>query len=92
MRRLPVYLVPDTSGSMTGGPIESLKNGVQVLSFPPYADPYALETAYLSVITFSTSAQQLVPLTELSTFQMPWIFRLQAPPLSEKHRIYWHYE
>lgn len=71
MRRLPVYLVLDTSGSMTGEPIESLKNGVQVLISTLRQDPYALETAYLSVITFSTSAQQLVPLTELSTFQMP---------------------
>jgi uncharacterized protein YegL len=71
MRRLPVYLVLDTSGSMTGEPIESLKNGVQVLISSLRQDPYALETAWLSVITFSTSAQQLVPLTELSTFQMP---------------------
>lgn len=71
MRRLPVYLVLDTSGSMTGEPIESLKNGVQVLISTLRQDPYALETAYLSVITFSTTAQQLVPLTELSTFQMP---------------------
>ncbi|NII29665.1 VWA domain-containing protein [Pseudoflavitalea sp. X16] len=71
MRRLPVYLVLDTSGSMTGEPIESLKNGVQVLISTLRQDPYALETAYLSVITFSSAAQQLVPLTELSTFQMP---------------------
>ncbi|MBO9566653.1 MAG: VWA domain-containing protein [Niastella sp.] len=71
MRRLPVYLVLDTSGSMTGEPIESLKNGVQVLISSLRQDPYALETAWLSVITFSTAAQQLVPLTELSTFQMP---------------------
>lgn len=71
MRRLPVYLVLDTSGSMTGEPIESLKNGVQVLISTLRQDPYALETAYLSVITFSSAAQQVVPLTELSTFQMP---------------------
>jgi uncharacterized protein YegL len=56
---------------MTGEPIESLKNGVQVLISSLRQDPYALETAWLSVITFSTAAQQLVPLTELSTFQMP---------------------
>ena len=28
MRRLPVYLLLDTSGSMTGEPIEAIKNGV----------------------------------------------------------------
>ena len=73
MRRLPVYLVLDTSGSMTGEPIEAVKNGVQVLISTLRQDPYALETAYLSVITFNSSAKQLVPLTELSMFQIPEI-------------------
>ena len=71
MRRLPVYLLLDTSGSMSGEPIESVKNGVQVLISTLRQDPYALETAFLSVITFDSSARQLVPLTELSMFQMP---------------------
>lgn len=71
MRRLPVYLVLDTSGSMHGEPIEAVKNGVQVLISTLRQDPYALETAYLSIITFDTSATQIAPLTELSMFQMP---------------------
>ncbi|MBC8152844.1 MAG: VWA domain-containing protein [Bacteroidetes bacterium] len=71
MRRLPVYLLLDTSGSMTGEPIEAVKNGVQVLISTLRQDPYALETAYLSVITFDSVARQLVPLSELSAFQMP---------------------
>lgn len=71
MRRLPVYLVLDTSGSMHGEAIEAVKNGVQVLVSTLRQDPYALETAYLSVITFDSSAQQLVPLTELGSFQQP---------------------
>ena len=73
MRRLPVYLVLDTSGSMSGEPIEAVKNGVQVLVSTLRQDPYALETAFLSVITFDSSAKQLVPLTELSMFQVPEI-------------------
>lgn len=71
MRRLPVYLLIDTSGSMYGEPIEAVKNGVQVLVSTLRQDPYALETAYLSIITFNTSAQQLTPLTELAAFQQP---------------------
>ena len=71
MRRLPVYLLLDTSGSMYGEPIEAVKNGVQVLVSTVRQDPYALETAYLSIITFNTSAQQITPLTELSAFQQP---------------------
>ena len=71
MRRLPVYLLLYTSGSMFGEPIEAVKNGVQVLISTLRQDPYALETAYLSIITFDSTAQQVTPLTELSAFQQP---------------------
>ena len=71
MRKLPVYLLLDTSGSMSGEPIEAVKNGVQILVSGLRQDPYALETAYLSIITFESKARQIVPLTELSQFQIP---------------------
>ena len=73
MRRLPVYLLLDTSGSMYGEPIEAVKNGVQTLISTLRGDPYALETAYVSIITFNSSAQQISPLTELAAFQQPSI-------------------
>jgi uncharacterized protein YegL len=73
MRRLPVYLVLDTSGSMSGEPIEAVKNGVQILISNLRSDPHALETAYLSVITFNSDANQVVPLTDLASFQEPTI-------------------
>lgn len=75
MRKLPIYLLLDTSGSMHGEPIEAVKNGVDMLVSTLLSDPYALETAYLSVITFDSAAQQLVQLTELPKFQVP---QLQA--------------
>lgn len=71
MRKLPVYLLLDTSGSMYGEPIEAVKNGVQTLVSTLRSDPYALETAYISVITFDSRAQQVTPLTELSNFKLP---------------------
>ena len=71
MRRLPVYLVLDVSGSMTGEPIEAVKNGVQLLHSSLRKDPYALESAFISVITFESNVQQVVPLTELAQFQPP---------------------
>lgn len=70
MRRLPVYLLLDTSGSMSGEPIEAVKNGVQVMISSLRQNPQAIETAYLSVITFNSSATQLIPLTDLASFQM----------------------
>lgn len=70
MRRLPVYLLLDTSGSMNGEPIEAVKNGVQVMISSLRQNPQAIETAYISIITFDTEARQLVPLTDLASFQM----------------------
>ncbi len=71
MRRLPVYLLLDVSGSMSGEPIAAVENGVQTMHAALMSDPNALETAYLSVITFSDSVQQVVPLTELNQFVPP---------------------
>jgi uncharacterized protein YegL len=70
MRRLPVYLVLDTSGSMSGEPIEAVKNGVQVMISSLRQNPQAIETAFISVITFDSAAQQIIPLTDLASFQM----------------------
>jgi len=73
MRRLPVYLLLDTSGSMMGEPIEAVKNGVQMMISSLRQNPQAIESAFLSIITFNTKAEQLVPLTDLISFQMPEI-------------------
>jgi uncharacterized protein YegL len=70
MRRLPVYLLLDTSGSMSGEPIEAVKNGVQVMISSLRQNPQAIETAFISVITFDSTANQVVPLTDLASFQM----------------------
>lgn len=82
-RRLPVYLVLDTSGSMFGEPIEAVKNGVQVLAATLRKDPQALEMAWLSVITFDSSAKVAVPLTELASFQPPQINATGSTALGE---------
>ena len=63
VRRLPIYLLIDTSGSMMGEPIEAVKQGIRTLITELKGDPQAVETAYLSVITFDSHARQLVPLT-----------------------------
>ena len=71
MRRLPVYVLLDTSGSMMGEPIEAVKNGVQLMVSSLRQNPQAIETAFLSIITFNSNANQVVPLTDLSSFQTP---------------------
>ncbi len=71
MRKLPVYVLLDTSGSMMGEPIEAVKNGVQLMVSSLRQNPQAIETAFLSIITFDSIAKQVVPLTDLSSFQIP---------------------
>ncbi len=73
LRRLPVYLLLDCSGSMTGEPIEAVKQGIKTLLSELKSDPQALETAYLSIITFDSTARQTCPLTELFSFKEPQI-------------------
>ncbi|NET86190.1 MAG: VWA domain-containing protein [Moorea sp. SIO1F2] len=70
-RRLPIYLVLDCSGSMSGDPIQAVNAGVKALVAELMSEPYAIETAYLSVITFGDRAQQVCPLTELMSFHPP---------------------
>ena len=48
IRRLPVYLLLDCSGSMSGEPIEAVKQGIKALLTELKGDPQALETACLS--------------------------------------------
>ena len=73
MRRLPIYLLLDTSDSMSGEPIAAVETGLQSLVHAWQKDPYMIETAFLSVITFGGSAQQIMPLTDLTSFEMPKI-------------------
>jgi uncharacterized protein YegL len=70
-RRIPVYLLLDCSESMAGPAIDEVERGVQTLVSELRGNPLALESAYLSVITFARVAKQVVPLTELIQFQPP---------------------
>ncbi|MDR1165599.1 MAG: VWA domain-containing protein [Deltaproteobacteria bacterium] len=80
MRKLPIYILIDTSGSMRGEPIEAVKVGLQALVAALKRDPYALETVYISVITFDREAKVLLPLTELTVLSIPEIPPLESSP------------
>ncbi len=73
VRRLPVYLLLDCSSSMTGQPIEQVRQGLRALLDDLITEPMAIETVHLSVITFNSTAQQIIPLTELIQFKEPKI-------------------
>lgn len=82
MRRLPVYLLLDTSGSMRGEPIESVKVGLDTMLACLRSDPYALDTVHICVITYDREARCIVPLTGVADLQLP---PLSAPESGPTH-------
>jgi uncharacterized protein YegL len=70
VRRLPVYILLDTSGSMRGEPIHSVNVGLQAMLSVLRQDPYALESVHLSVITFDVEAKEYLPLTPLDEVRL----------------------
>lgn len=80
MRRLPVYFLLDTSGSMYGEPIQALNNALSSMINTLRSDPQALDSLWLSIVTFDRDVNELVPLTELASFQLPEITCPQSGP------------
>lgn len=80
MRRLPVYLLLDTSGSMKGEPIEAVKVGLASLISSLRQDPHALDTVHICLMTFDREVKELVPLKSLDEFILPEIVPPEAGP------------
>jgi len=80
MRRLPVYFLLDTSGSMNGEPIQALNNAMSGMINTLRSDAQASETLWLSIITFDREVNEISPLTELPSFQLPEIVCPQSGP------------
>lgn len=71
MRRLPIFFVIDVSESMAGEPIKQVEQGLRSIITELKKDPYALETAFVSIIVFAGKAKTLVPLTDIISFYPP---------------------
>lgn len=65
---------------MRGEPIEAVKVGLHSLVSGLRQDPYALDSVYLSLMTFDREAKVLCPLTSLEDFQMPQLVCPDAGP------------
>lgn len=80
MRRLPVYLLIDTSGSMQGEAIASVNVGLHTLVSLLRRDPQATDTACISIITFDKEVNNIIPLTEIADIQLPEIVTPESGP------------
>ena len=76
MRRLPIYLCIDTSGSMRGAPIKMVNDALRMVRSAALHDPYMLEMAYISIITFDMQVREvlpLIPIEILYKYELPEI-------------------
>jgi uncharacterized protein YegL len=73
MRRLPVYLLLDCSESMVGDGLKAVRQGVNAMLTALRSNPHALETAYVSIITFGADAKLVSPLTSIIDIEEPLI-------------------
>ena len=80
MRRLPVYFLLDTSGSMYGEPIQALNYALGSMVNNLRTDAQALDSLWISIITFDREVNEICPLTELAMFQLPEIVCPQSGP------------
>lgn len=79
-RRLPVYLLLDTSGSMRGEPIQAVNVGLRTMVSALRQDPHALESVHLSIITYDREVQVVLPLTPLDELVLPEITTPDSGP------------
>lgn len=80
MRRLPVYFLLDTSGSMRGEPIQALNNALSGMVNTLRSDAQALDSLWISIVTYDREVKEISPLTELVSFQLPEITCPQSGP------------
>jgi uncharacterized protein YegL len=73
VRRLPVFILVDTSGSMRGEPVQAINVGLKAMEQALRRDPFALESVHLSLITFDLQARERFALTPLDQVRMPEI-------------------
>src|ERR1700730_16153299 len=83
LRRLPIYLVLDCSGSMAGEPIAALEVGLKALLGDLRNDPQALETVWLRGVPLAHPPESVVPLTEITASHAPELSPQGTPALGE---------
>lgn len=65
---------------MTGEPIESVKVGLEAMLSSLRGDPFALESANISIITYDREVKVILPLTPLEDIQIPEITCPESGP------------
>ncbi len=87
-RHLPIYLLLDTSASMDGAPIESVRQGLEQFQREVTSDPFAREAVKVGVITFNSSARlETNGLVPIASFQPPTLIASGSTRLDLSFRV-----
>jgi uncharacterized protein YegL len=70
-RRLPIYILVDTSESMAGAAFGAIREGLASMVSALRSDPRCLETAHVCMITFGGPCKVAVALTPVEDFSVP---------------------
>ena len=71
MKRLPIYILVDTSGSMDGEKIEKVKSGLEGMKQVLSTTVETRNSTFVSLILFNSSAEIAAKLTPIRGFQIP---------------------
>jgi len=69
IRRLPVYMLIDCSGSMNGDAIEAVGQGFKNLTTMLNNDPTTCDVVWFSIIIFDSTVRQLFPLCPIGDYK-----------------------
>ena len=87
VRRLPIYLLLDCSGSMDGAPIESVRRGVELFEREVREDALARQTVHVGVITFGETVDfSTQGLVSIEDFQPPVLHEMDLPRWAQRCR------
>ncbi|HSV31336.1 MAG TPA: VWA domain-containing protein [Atribacteraceae bacterium] len=88
LRRLPVFLLLDISGSMMGAPVQAVQEGVALFKREVESDTFARETVWIGVITFGRQVSNLTGgLVPIEQFSPPILDAGGYTPLGQAMRL-----
>jgi uncharacterized protein YegL len=88
MRRLPIFILVDTSGKMQGERIELINRKISELISNLRQEPFALETAFIFVASYDMDMQIYLPLTDLTVLDLPIIKAKPSTPSMLGNALY----
>jgi uncharacterized protein YegL len=86
-RPLPLVILADTSGSMSGEKISSLNQALAALVQDLRADDQTKDSVILSLVTFDSTVKEVVTLAPINTVQLPKLTTTGSTSMGQAFRV-----